>query len=107
MRQVNLDAQTVMSIIARAERIDGNTMLRLRPNPLKDQPLHVEYITNNREELQLVITDSKGAVIRQTKVNAKQGVNQFQFNLQHLAKGLYFVTIHRDAGTIVSRFVKL
>jgi hypothetical protein len=106
IRQVNLDEQVVMSTIARAERIDVNFRLKLRPNPLKDRPLYVEYITDEREELRILITDSKGAVLVRSVVNVKVGLNQFQFNVQHFAKGLYFVTIHRDAGTIADRFIK-
>ncbi len=80
--------------------------LKLRPNPLKNRPLYVEYITGEREELRILITDSKGAVLMRSVVNAKVGLNQYQFNVQHFAKGLYFVTIHRDGGTIADRFIK-
>ena len=60
----------------------------------------------SKPSLLLLITDSKGVVVAQSTVTARPGANVFLFNLQHLAKGLYFVTIRRDAGTIVSRIIK-
>lgn len=106
VRQVNLDNQQLMSTIVRAERVDMNSELKLYPNPLKNQPLFVEYITNKREEIRIMITDSKGSVIRSVMANTRPGTNQYRFDIPNLARGLYFVTIKRADGTIADRFLK-
>lgn len=106
VRQVQLDKQEVMSNIARAVKLDTDMRLKLRPNPVRNKPLYVDYITDNREELQIRITDSKGMIMMMQKANARTGMNQFVLDVQLFPKGVYFVTIHRAEGVIAKSFVK-
>lgn len=106
VRQVQLDKQELLSTIARAAKLDDDLMLKLRPNPVRNRPLYVEYITDQREELRILVTDSRGVRLISKTVNARSGMNQYVFDVQHLSKGVYFVTIHREEGVITKSFLK-
>lgn len=106
VRQVDQDGQDVMSNIVKTEKSDRNFLVRLRPNPLKRGPLNVDYISEQREDIRIMITDSKGSIMLNFTENARTGMNSYRFDVTGFAKGVYFVTVRRSLGILAERFVK-
>lgn len=106
VRQVDQDGQDVMSNIVRTDKSDRSFLVRLRPNPLKRGPLYVDYISEQREDIRIMITDSKGRIMLNVTENARTGMNNYRFDVMGYAKGVYFVTVRRSLGILAERFVK-
>lgn len=106
IRQVDQDGQDVMSNIVRIEKSDRNFLVRLRPNPLKRGPLYVDYISEQRENIRIMITDSQGRIMLNVTENARTGMNSYRLDMMGFAKGVYFVTLRRSLGILAERFVK-
>ena len=82
------------------EHINKEELFTVYPNPAKDV-LNIQYLVNQRYEI--TIYTSLGKLLA-TYENAD---NNFQVPVDHLANGLYFITVQDESGkTATLKFVK-
>ncbi|AFC25887.1 M43 family zinc metalloprotease [Saprospira grandis] len=80
--------------------------IRLQPNPAREQ-INLLFYSNYNSEIQIEIVDALGRQITPpTRVSVSEGENQFQFPLQDLAAGIYFLRIQQGGQNYHRRFVK-
>ena len=71
----------------------------LYPNPNKGA-FSLDYFGDKTENLTLTIVDVKGSVIYTEIWKVNSGYNQRSLDLNHLSKGIYFVKINSNSGSV-------
>ena len=69
------------------------------PNPNKGA-FSLDYFGDKTENLTLTIVDVKGSVIYTEIWKVNSGYNQRSLDLNHLSKGIYFVKINSNSGSV-------
>lgn len=65
------------------------------PNP-SDGLFNLELKTDNTENLNLTLIDLSGKVLKQEMIRLNEGENKFQFNVDELASGSYYLVLKSD-----------
>ena len=105
LKQVDLDDRSVLSNVAHIDMSQPFTSAAVYPNPAKTT-VTLEYITEKAGNVQLMILDSKGAVVYRSQFNAQSGRNLRSLPVTGLAKGIYALQITDGDGTEIKRFIK-
>lgn len=105
IRQLDLDGRPTLSNIVRINMADKFTAAIVRPNPARSV-ITVEYFTEKRDLVQVLIVDSKGAVVGRSQFNAQPGRNTHPLNVARFAKGMYAIQLINSDGSITERFIK-
>jgi len=58
-------------------------------------------------EVKLIIHDNSGKTIRVVEQEFAKGLNEYQFNAQNLAKGVYYYTISAGEDTKTGRMLRV
>ena len=72
---------------------------KIYPNPSTEY-LNIEFGSNQLMDAQIRITDLLGRNVIQKNIAIENGENQFNFNLNTLSKGLYFLNIQNEGKII-------
>ena len=75
------------------------------PNPFNNELL-VEYSSDSRQDIQLVITDINGRTIQISKQLTEQGINKFSFDTADMPNGIYFLSITNGSHTYSKKIIK-
>lgn len=108
--QVRSDEFTVKRIVFSEENyavLDEGTGFMLYPNPAKEV-IYLSFFAQKVEKASIDFYDSTGKLVKRLAENLllSEGVNQFTFDLQDFAKGIYYVTIQSN-GKLTSRKIIL
>jgi protocatechuate 3,4-dioxygenase beta subunit len=79
--------------------------IQVYPNPIVDE-LHIDLTVSSDELIEVVLTDAVGKVVAKQQNDVKSGANTITVQTQHLAAGSYFVTVHANGTTQVSKISK-
>lgn len=90
---------SVLSSVYGHEKIE----LKISPNPIRDK-LHAEWGFGACEDVLFSVVGVNGRVISSGKINFNNEVGEMDLGL--LPSGLYFLTLHNNKFTAVSKFVK-
>jgi Secretion system C-terminal sorting domain len=97
---------TYSNIVLLLNSKSGFEIVNLQPNPVSNIA-RLNYSSAQREELNIVITDSKGSLVFRQKIQAVSGVNQEELNVASLPAGAYTLSIVSEtSGQKNIRFVK-
>ncbi|MFA7327671.1 MAG: T9SS type A sorting domain-containing protein [Candidatus Kapaibacterium sp.] len=76
------------------------------PNPLKSGDISSIEFTNDTDiELDLIICDTKGEVLRNEKLSFSKGRNSIEINTEDYAAGVYFISANSEIGSFYERIV--
>lgn len=75
----------------------GFEIVNLQPNPVTSLAI-LNYSVASKQELSLMITDSKGSRVMQKTINAATGSNQEELDLSSLSSGTYLLTLVSSTG---------
>ncbi|WP_442265603.1 Ig-like domain-containing protein [Tenacibaculum sp. ZS6-P6] len=82
-----------------------NDSFKIYPNPVNNF-MTLEFLnSNNDNNNELLIYDSKGAIVFKSKVISEKGKNNF--NLSLLESGLYFYTLTNNKTKYFGKFIKV
>ena len=82
------------------------TITSIYPNPVKDQ-LFLELFAVEEGSTIVQINDSQGKQVEYRRHQLENGTNKLNINTSHFQKGLYYVTVIGNSGTLtVGKFVK-
>lgn len=70
----------------------------LYPNPAKDE-VTLRYLSEQTEPVVLKVYDLMGALIWAEELAVNAGRNEFEFNTEGLARGIYMVRLHNQQST--------
>jgi len=98
IRLIDIDGKFSFSPVRIATFADNNFTVDIKPNPVTQGTVFIKSTANcNRIELR----DGTGRLIRSVAVNGMQ----IQLPVQHVAKGLYFITVITDQGKKVEKLI--
>ena len=72
-------------------------VFKVWPNPVQ-RTLFVNIVANEPSAASIKLVDSKGALMKEQRVNVLQGSNQFSIDLGYLPKGMYTVLTEWNNG---------
>lgn len=105
LKQIDYDEQFELSKIASAKLIADELVIEIRPNPVGSN-LTLTLTLEGNHTAQIVILDLLGRTVLES-TPAFQGFEEQNFELDHLSKGVYFLTIELESGEkMVRKFVK-
>ncbi len=84
----------------------ANTFFNIYPNPLSEKELKIEYETNNKGTLDIMVLNMVGQVIKQQRQMLSKGKNLFSINLEDMQTGVYFIKVNEAGKTYTKRLVK-
>ncbi|HRG81944.1 MAG TPA: T9SS type A sorting domain-containing protein [Chitinophagaceae bacterium] len=97
---------TYSNIVLLLNSKSGFEIVNLQPNPVSNIA-RLNYSSAQREELNIVITDSKGSLVFRQTIQAVSGVNQEELNVASLPAGTYTLSLVSESGGQRNiRFVK-
>ncbi|MEM9821777.1 MAG: Ig-like domain-containing protein [Bacteroidota bacterium] len=102
IKQVDFDGQFSYSPII-VQSTDCNLQhnndlsLKLFPNPLFDQALHIQFKSQQDIDLPLIIIDASGKIWKETMIHSEKGLQQIAFDLNGLPPGLYNIRLGRES----------
>lgn len=80
-------------------------MLKVYPNPGKDQAV-LQWQATEAQTALVTVTDAAGKVILKQTIRQKAGSNKMALDLQHAAAGLYFLRVSAGGSSKVGHWVK-
>jgi len=102
LKMVDIDGQYKYSNVVTIYRGDVTTM-KVAPNPTTGETkLTINAITDGTVILK--IRDNSGRVVMHNAVQLRKGINNVNFNIGHLSRGLYFLNV---SGEGISENIKL
>ena len=81
--------------------IVDNTKLNLFPNPTNGLVKMTHTFTENSAAT-IAIYNVKGSLVKKINTEAYKGLQQFEFNLDNYAQGLYVITLHTNEGVFTN-----
>jgi hypothetical protein len=105
LRQVDLDGSISWSNIAHVDMGNLLTRAAIYPSPA-NSTITLTYNSSKSSAVDVLIFDSKGAVVQRARWNAQAGTNVKTHSVAGLAKGIYAVQIVGADGIINGRFIK-
>ncbi|WP_153796115.1 zinc-dependent metalloprotease [Foetidibacter luteolus] len=104
LKQVDKDGVFSLSNIATLD-FDASRLLALFPNPAKSV-LNLKYITRKNENVELLVYDSRGTLVKKATLSAQAGQNMKPLNVAGLAKGMYVIRAISNDETFIIKFAK-
>lgn len=105
IRQVDFDGRSSYSNIAPLQLNGAGSLLRVYPNPARNQVL-VEFSSQSAQAVQISLIDNKGATVKQVTLRAGQGLNRQWIDLTGLSQGIYLLKTVVGSNTLVQRVLK-
>ena len=109
LMQVDKDGQITYStvILVKGSAINALSLNAVYPNPAKDK-LNVIVSSPVNNDIQVIITDLAGKIVRRQAFSIGYGGNNLEFNVSALSAGSYFIKAICNNGcqTPVIKFVK-
>ncbi len=81
-----------------------NGEVSIYPNPVDNQ-LNIEFAAKDNLDLSINLTDISGRVIIQNSYSATAGTNKYQLNLSDISRGVYFLSITENSGSLKYKVV--
>ena len=88
--------------LAALEDYNGIEDMTVYPNPAVDA-LTIDLSLAQADHLTVQLLDMTGKVLRQSAFDGNDGANQFRFDLQGVAKGLYLLEVRTSTGKSVRK----
>lgn len=77
------------------------------PNPAEGSTIHISFNANASSISRIRIMGLNGFVVNEISHNAtSNGIQHAALNIEHLAKGVYFVEIQNGLGTMITRIIR-
>ena len=108
LKQIDFDGNFSYSNIVKISNIDNGTfdIVNVQPNPF-DNELNIRINAISDKNIQVLIYDSKGALISERNVNAILGLNTINIdNANVLPKGFYVLKVTQGGITKAVKLVK-
>ncbi|HNQ12634.1 MAG TPA: T9SS type A sorting domain-containing protein [Bacteroidia bacterium] len=105
LKQVDLNGEFEYSKTL-AIQYNGQALYQLKPNPANDKT-HVVFYSDDGEQLDLVVRDTRGNIVYQTTLTGMEGINQFSLDLELLPKGFYTVELRNQMRRQISKLIKI
>lgn len=99
---VNLDGSEEYSNIIVLSREKSRGIQEITPNPANDN-IQISYIATEEETVQFRFYSTDGRLILDQKIQLREGLNMFPFDISDLPTGVYYCTTHQGQSV---RFVK-
>jgi hypothetical protein len=106
------NAQHIAEVLAQDKevRLTNATATQLSLNNVYPVPatnfVNVAFVSPSNATATLTITDLTGRVMTTNRVDAQQGSNTVNINLNGYTAGMYMVTISTENATATTRFIK-
>ena len=71
----------------------------------ENNSMHVQVFDSNNEEVNIIVYDVLGNIIKQQKETIYKGSNDITLDLNFLPKGLYFVSVRNETKMITNKVV--
>ncbi len=88
--------------LAALEDYNGIEDLTVYPNPATDN-ITIEFSLEQVEKINVKMMDMTGKVLRQSAFEGNDGANQFRFDVNGLAKGMYLLEVNTPNGKSVRK----
>lgn len=88
--------------LAALEDYNGIEDMTIYPNPAVDA-FTIDLALSQAEHLTVQLLDITGKVLRQNAFEGDEGANQFRFDIQGVAKGLYLLQVSTSTGNSVRK----
>ena len=88
--------------LAALEDYNGIEDMTIYPNPAVDA-FTIDLALSQAEHLTVQLLDMTGKVLRQCAFEGDEGANQFRFDIQGVAKGLYLLQVSTSTGNSVRK----
>lgn len=82
----------------------GGAITSIYPNP-SNGSITVDYNSNADTNLEFFVIDVTGKVLQMDKADATKGANAYQFDLNKLSNGIYFLRISNGAEVTHAKFL--
>ena len=82
----------------------GGAITSIYPNPSNGN-ITVDYNSNADSNLEFYVIDVTGKVLQMDKADAIKGANAYQFDLNKLSNGIYFLRISNGAEVTHAKFL--
>jgi hypothetical protein len=105
LKQVDIDGVYTLSdwtSINRGKKQSSN-QIRIYPNPISDNFLHIEASLNASQDVQIKLIDALGKVIHQQKSSITTDNNKVDIDVANVLVGVYFVEITDSEGQLLDR----
>lgn len=109
LRMVDADGSEELSNSVRARLLPAgiSAEFNVYPNPVKGGDLNIDITLKEETNLQILVVDALGRVLRQRKYEAQAGLNQFTLATDDLAVGPYMLHLNGKGFSLVKKFVKV
>ncbi|MFM2268684.1 MAG: hypothetical protein RL757_2125, partial [Bacteroidota bacterium] len=106
LRSVDLDEKETLSALVSAQRRCGRLAIAsIYPNPATANATLTFEVTQN-SDVTLTLTDLLGRIVSKQQINAVEGFNKVDLNLENTPQGTYFVTLQDQNAKVTKRIVK-
>jgi hypothetical protein len=92
------------SVVLSTNELEQVESIKLWPNPVSSQ-VFLSYGLQQNSNVTIKILDVTGKLIQSYNNLGQAGINNFNFNVESLNAGMYFVEINTDSSTSTSRFI--
>jgi len=99
----NNDIISKGSAILKVDTLHDGAKVYLSPNPTKDK-ITVVFLEKIMPK-KIVISDNKGKIVKSFAANNNSSY-RFEFNIEDLAEGLYFISFTQEDKTVTKKFIK-
>lgn len=87
-------------------KVTAGSNLKVYPNPVQGNILRLQYNAATAGKVQFIITDISGHIFNKQEILLIKGNNSIQYNINHLAQGVYFLKTVVNAEQQQVRFMK-
>ncbi|MEI6184700.1 MAG: GEVED domain-containing protein, partial [Bacteroidota bacterium] len=109
LKQIDINGKESISeiVMIKGEKINKIEFTEIYPNPAKDK-LSLILTSPGTQNLNIVLTDVSGRIIKEEKLLANEGNNQLSINVSSLQSGTYIIKAYCNNGceTAIQKFIK-
>ena len=106
LRTVDYDRSEQKSeVVNLTRKTEGFAITSVFPNPTKDL-VTVQYHSVDNSEVTVRVNDIAGRLLTTYKVDANNGFNDLEVQLNNVAPGTYFLSLSNEVNNVVQRIVK-
>ncbi|MCB9284731.1 MAG: HYR domain-containing protein [Lewinellaceae bacterium] len=88
------------------ERVSAGESIRIFPNPVNNF-LDIVFISTEEKELLAEVLSLEGIIVESKSLNFHKGQNIFEWPLDHLVPGSYWLRVSGENTMVVRRFVRV
>ena len=97
---------TYSTVVPLINAVKGIDVMNIAPNPVVNSAFNLQISSADKTQVELVITDMQGRILKKQSVNMIAGFNTIPMNVKNLAAGTYQLFGNTtDGRTRVLRFV--